>query len=64
VKQESFEKCMSENKYLSQVKNEMEEGKKIKVKSTPTFFVNGQLVNGAVPLEVFSELIDEALSVN
>lgn len=64
VKLELFEKCMSENKYLSQVKNEMEEGKKIKVKSTPTFFVNGQLVNGAVPLEVFSELIDEALTAN
>jgi protein-disulfide isomerase len=56
-----FEKCLTENKYLSQVKADMEEGRKINVKSTPTFFVNGQLVNGAQPLEVFSELIDEAL---
>jgi protein-disulfide isomerase len=31
------------------------------VKSTPTFFVNGQLVSGAVPIEQFSEIIDEAL---
>jgi protein-disulfide isomerase len=40
----------------------MEEGKKIGVKSTPTFFVNGQLVSGAQPLEVFAEIIDEELA--
>jgi protein-disulfide isomerase len=58
----TFEKCLGEKKYLSQVKSDIEEGTKIKVKSTPTFFVNGQLINGAQPIEVFSELIDEALS--
>ncbi|MFP5458294.1 MAG: DsbA family protein [Bacteriovoracia bacterium] len=62
VKGESFDKCLDENKYLSKVKQDMEEGKKLKVKSTPTFFVNGQLINGAQPLEVFSELIDDELA--
>ena len=57
-----FEKCLNENKYLSQVKADIEEGKKIGVKSTPTFFVNGQLVSGAQPIEVFSEIIDEELN--
>ena len=57
-----FEKCLSENKYAGQVKADMEEGKKIGVKSTPTFYVNGQLVSGAQPLEVFSEIIDEELA--
>jgi protein-disulfide isomerase len=40
----------------------MEEGRKIKVKSTPTFFINGQLINGAQPLDVFTEIIEEELS--
>ncbi len=62
AKPDVFEKCLSENKYLSQVKADMEEGKKIGVKSTPTFFVNGQLVSGAQPLEVFAEIIDEELA--
>jgi protein-disulfide isomerase len=62
LKPDMFEKCLSENKYLAQVKAEMEEGRKIKVKSTPTFFINGQLVNGAQPLEVFSEIIDQELA--
>jgi protein-disulfide isomerase len=62
IKSETFDKCLDENKYLDQVKKDMEEGKAIKVKSTPTFFVNGQLINGAQPMDVFSELIDEELA--
>jgi protein-disulfide isomerase len=62
VKVEPFEKCLAENKHLDQVKTQIEDGKKVKVKSTPTFFVNGQLVNGAQPLEVFTEIIDEELA--
>jgi protein-disulfide isomerase len=61
LKADSFEKCLTENKHLAQVKSDIEEGKKIKVKSTPTFFINGQLINGAQPVEVFSEIIDEEL---
>jgi protein-disulfide isomerase len=62
LKLDAFEKCLTENKYLSQVKADMEEGNKAKVKSTPTFFVNGQLINGAQSMDVFSEIIDEALA--
>lgn len=62
LKMDGFEKCLAENKYLAQVKADMEEGKKVKVKSTPTFFVNGKLINGAQPVEVFSEIIDEELA--
>ena len=62
VKADAFDKCLSESKYLAQVKADMEEGRKVKVKSTPTFFINGQLINGAQPLDVFSEIIDESLA--
>lgn len=62
IKAEPFAKCLSENKFIDQVKADVEEGKKINVKSTPTFFVNGQLISGAQPLEVFSQLIDEELA--
>jgi protein-disulfide isomerase len=62
LKPDQFEKCLAENKTLPQVKADMEEGRKLKVKSTPTFFINGQLINGAQPIEVFSEIIDEELA--
>ena len=62
LKVDQFEKCLTENKYLAQVQADMEEGRKIKVKSTPTFFINGQLINGAQPIDVFTELVDEELA--
>lgn len=62
LKTDAFDKCLVENKYLAQVQADIEEGKKLKVKSTPTFFINGQLINGAQPLDVFSEIIDEELA--
>ncbi len=62
MKAADFNKCLDENKLAAQVQAEMAEGRTLGVKSTPTFFVNGQLINGALPFEVFSEIIDEELS--
>jgi protein-disulfide isomerase len=56
-----FDKCLDDNKYIAQVEKDIQEGKAVGVKSTPTFFVNGQLVSGAQPVKVFSEIIDQAL---
>ncbi|MGE3611734.1 MAG: DsbA family protein [Bacteriovoracaceae bacterium] len=62
AKVDLFEKCLAENKTLAQVQADMAHGRDMKVKSTPTFFINGQLINGAQPIEVFTEVIDEELS--
>ncbi len=56
-----FKDCFEAKKFAGQVQQDMEYGEKIGVRSTPTFFVNGQLVSGAVPIEQFAELIDEGL---
>ncbi len=57
-----FDKCLDEKKFMAKIEKDMEEGKAVGVKSTPTFFVNGQLVAGAMPLDVFSEIIDQELA--
>ncbi len=57
----AFTQCLESGKFAAKVAADMEEGKKLGVKSTPTFFVNGKLVNGAQELSVFSELIDADL---
>lgn len=59
--EKKFTECLSTNKYLTKVKKDLAEGKELGIDSTPTFFVNGKIVNGAQPIEVFSELIDEEL---
>ena len=57
-----FEECLKNNKYLAQVEGDINSGRDVGVKSTPTFFVNGKIINGAQPIEVFSELIDKELN--
>ncbi|MCM2279611.1 MAG: DsbA family protein [Oligoflexia bacterium] len=57
-----FQECFNAKKYAAQVQSDMEYGEKIGVRSTPTFFINGQLISGAVPIEQFSEVIDEELA--
>ena len=42
-----FEKCVDENRYLSDVQNDTQEGYKLGVEGTPTFFINGEMVVGA-----------------
>lgn len=58
-----YETCVSEKRYESQVNADIEQGKSLGVKSTPTFFVNGQLVRGVMPIEEFSEIIDQQLAL-
>jgi len=57
-----FKACVEGKKFAQAVQDDMGYGEKVGVRSTPTFFVNGQIVNGAVPIEQFSEIIDEELS--
>jgi protein-disulfide isomerase len=56
-----FAECMGAKKYAKAVQDDMDYGEKVGVKSTPAFFINGQILNGAVPIESFSEIIDEEL---
>lgn len=61
LKMDTFSKCLDSSKFNAIIEKDIEAGKKIGVKSTPTFFVNGMMINGAVPVEQFSELIDAEL---
>ena len=54
--------CLDSNKFDKQIQSDIDQGNAIGVKSTPTIFVNGQLVMGAQGIDVFSEIIDEELS--
>lgn len=62
VKEAEFKACLLATKHKAVVDADMAEGQKLGLKSTPTFFINGKLVSGAQPQEVFSEIIDEELA--
>lgn len=56
-----FADCLKSGKNEAKVLADLEEGKKVGVKSTPTFFINGKIINGAYPFETFKEIIDESI---
>ncbi|MGA9531332.1 MAG: thioredoxin domain-containing protein [Anaerolineales bacterium] len=59
---DTFEQCSSQNAHQDEVQAQYAAGLDAGVNSTPTFFVNGKLVNGALPYAQFKDEIETALS--
>lgn len=62
AKEAEFKSCLESGKYKAKVDANVAEGAALGIKSTPTFFINGKLISGAQPLEVFTEVIDADLA--
>jgi protein-disulfide isomerase len=58
----SFKTCVASAKYQAAVQKDIEEGKRLDVTGTPTFFINGRVLVGAQPLEAFAKVIDDELA--
>lgn len=57
---DAVEACMNSNKYLEQVQMGINEGNRLGVSGTPTFFINGNRLVGAQPWSAFEGYIREA----
>jgi protein-disulfide isomerase len=57
-----FEKDRSDPGLKAKVQADMAEATALGIKSTPTFFINGRIVRGAMPFETFATIIDVELA--
>ncbi len=57
-----FEPCLQNDETLAHVKGDTQEGQQAGVRGTPTFFVNGRAIVGAVPLQNLQQTIEQVLS--
>ena len=57
----SFSTCLDTGKYAEEVQKDVADGQAMGVGGTPTFFINGIIISGAYPFEVFKQIIDEQL---
>jgi len=57
-----FTQCIESEKYSAEVDADFAEGSSLGVTGTPAFFVNGKMINGAQPFEVFEEEIEAILA--
>ncbi|MBI1262615.1 MAG: thioredoxin domain-containing protein [Rhizobiales bacterium] len=59
---EAFDACMKNEKIFEHVKfNAMRGAKEFGVQSTPTFFINGEKIEGALPYEDFDAILKKKL---
>ena len=56
-----FRSCLDNHKYTKAVDDDSAAGSEAQVDGTPTFFINGNRLVGAVPFSEFQQLIDEEL---
>lgn len=59
---QSFNSCLDEEKYKSNVEEDTKAGREAGVSGTPTFFVNGISLVGAQPFSAFKDTIDKELA--
>ena len=57
-----FASCLDSEKYASEVDEDTESGSSFGVTGTPAFFINGELVVGAVPYANLKSVIEKAIS--
>lgn len=70
----SFDDCLESDKYIEQIRNDLQEGQKLGVRGTPSFVIGTtdpqdpdkvtatKFIRGAQPLTAFKQAIDELLA--
>jgi protein-disulfide isomerase len=58
---EALDRCVSAGTHKDAVQRDIDEGLRLGVRATPTFFVNGRRLAGAQSLETFRRIIDDEL---
>ncbi|MEK7120239.1 MAG: DsbA family protein [Patescibacteria group bacterium] len=58
---DKFNSCLDSKKYKDEVQKETGEGRAAGVTGTPSSLINGQLIVGAQPFDVFKKATDDAL---
>jgi protein-disulfide isomerase len=56
-----FNQCLDSDKFAAEIKEDMAQGEKLGVNSTPSLYVNGRPIIGAQPFDVFKSAIDDEL---
>jgi len=62
VDHDKFDQCLTSGKYKEAWKVSQDEGNRVGVSSTPSFFINGRMIVGAAGFDALSKVIDDELA--
>jgi len=57
-----FNSCVDGHKLKAQIDADLKDGEAAGVNGTPAFFINGRMISGAQPFDVFKKIVDEELA--
>lgn len=57
----TFNACLDSSKHAALIQQELEQGRALGIRATPSFFINGQFIEGLLPPEQFSAAIESYL---
>jgi len=57
----AFEECFDSQRHAKSITQDLEDGRRAGVSSTPTVFINGRRISGAAPFEAYEAVILEEL---
>jgi protein-disulfide isomerase len=56
-----FNDCLTSQKYLPQIEQDLLDGQSLNITGTPTWFINGHKVEGEIPRQTFIELVENLI---
>jgi protein-disulfide isomerase len=56
-----FNSCLDSSKYIKQVQKDFSDGENLEIRGTPTWFINGNKVEGDIPYSTFTQIIEQLL---
>lgn len=61
LNRDAFAQCLDQRRFAADVERDVAEAQALGVNSTPAFLVNGRPVVGALPVDEFRSIVDDAL---
>lgn len=56
-----FKECLNNKKHLTTIQKDFSDGQSLGITGTPTWFINGNLVEGDIPYSTFIQIIEQLL---
>lgn len=57
-----FDSCFKNKKYLANIEKDINDAKALQLGGTPTWFINGQMIAGDIPKNIFNQIIENLIN--
>ncbi|OGF26401.1 hypothetical protein A2331_05700 [Candidatus Falkowbacteria bacterium RIFOXYB2_FULL_34_18] len=56
-----FRTCFNSKKYIKEIEQDLQIGKELEITGTPSWFINGEKIEGDIPYDIFIQIIEKLI---